>query len=699
MMTQPRTRILLEIGLIVIVAVVAARIYLDADPLTTLGGAEGEWLTSSAHHASTSLRTHGRIPLWQPYLARGEPSVEGAFSFILNPFSMVPSLIRGDAIGVRVSVVLHVILAGIGGWAIGWTLGLNTPARLLLGVLMLAKGNMPTLVGVGYFQLGVTQAYLPWLIAATLAIARWRNARTPVALLAITIALLWFGGNIYYILPGAIVCIVLGAALAIKRLPGRRFLTLRLDLHLLGRFALGAGIGAALMAATAIPIVINYNRMESHPDELLTNRYEQPLVVAVQLLRDDRTFASITWNENYHLQVVPTWYAAILFIVFPPFMRLFSRLPTRVDLRWTIWRTLVVVLLLAPFFLLWGTGTNPLMRWAITNLPGIGQWRTLSRLLTIVSLCLALIIGIRFDSLWRALVEKPRFAVGLRVLIGLVLAGITLAALSEPLTSYSRVAYLRRTESLTLTCLRDLRAHNPTAVLDSFTRDYHNVRDFLTQQVRFTHITADYRLAGQPSTLFDYDLRRNYARFLHSVYEPERDYWRERGYIDVQDSVHTPEGTPCLMEYPDALPYAFAASRDFLAGYVAPDDALGGPQFRGLKGSQVIALPHYVKDFDQIGLRVTSLPDDDTVVVVGDLAWTGWTVTVDGAPARLQSVGQLLGVVLPAGGAVYNVYFRYDPPLFKIGAAITLVTAAMLALWLLGVDRHLPWMTGRGVNP
>ena len=69
------------------------------------------------------------------------------------------------------------IYAGLGGWLLGYVLGFGSLARVFLGLMLIGKGNMQSMVSFGFFQLGVTQAYLAWVAAATIAIVRFPKTR------------------------------------------------------------------------------------------------------------------------------------------------------------------------------------------------------------------------------------------------------------------------------------------------------------------------------------------------------------------------------------------------------------------------------------------------------------------------------------------------------------------------------------------
>ncbi|MBK8022189.1 MAG: hypothetical protein IPK19_12350 [Chloroflexi bacterium] len=679
---------LLEILLIGLIAIYATRYYANPDPTIIQTGNEIEWLTIDINHFMTRLNETGRIPWWLPYMGQGQTSIDSPVASFFNPFNTVPVLIFGPQLGVRYIVIVHAILAGIGGWAIGKVMGFSLPARLLIGVLMLARGSMPSVAGAGYFQLGLTQAYLPWTVAAAIAVARYRHSRAPVVLLALTTVLLYFGGVLYYSLPSVIFTGALALAFSLQRVRRSR-IGVRLDLALIRRYVLALVMAGLLSAVTTLTVAANYSFIEGHPDEDPAAVYEPVTNIVTQLFTAERLYPDLTWSENYDLYTVPLWLVIVLFVVFPPFLRDFSR-PALPDLTR---RVLVVALILGLFFLFWGNGTNPIMRWANANLPWIGQWRVLSRLLTVVSLWLAVIVAVRFDSLWRAimldaqgrLTRTPFFAV-----IGAAIVGMGVLSVPDPLENYSRAIQVRRDGGVIDECVAWLDERYPEPIQAVHVRDSYVLTPFVREGVRFSHRNMSFIPSGMPPTIYPFDLRNHYSRFFIGWEVEDRAYWRERGYRLVQGSPEFRPGVPCLMEYRDALPYAFAMPVTAAVTHVPPEDPLPSAQTRGLTASDVIALPHVQHHNDVVRLTVQPLPDEAVVVVVSELAWRGWHVTINGGPAKLESFGQLLGVVLSSGDQPAQIEFRYDPPLLKIGAIVTLATAAVTALYLLRAERLIP---------
>ena len=81
---------------------------------------------------------------------------------------------------------------------------------------------------------------------------------------------------------------------------------------------------------------------------------------------------------------------------------------------------------------------------------------------------------------------------------------------------------------------------------------------------------------------------------------------------------------------------------------------------------------------DHTRLRVgTPTP---AVLVLADLHWPGWRVTVDGDERPLVRANYLFrGVALEPGQ--HTVEFRYAPDSFRVGAALSLGTAIVLAVF------------------
>jgi Bacterial membrane protein YfhO len=83
--------------------------------------------------------------------------------------------------------------------------------------------------------------------------------------------------------------------------------------------------------------------------------------------------------------------------------------------------------------------------------------------------------------------------------------------------------------------------------------------------------------------------------------------------------------------------------------------------------------------------RVVANVSADTggILVLTDLAYPGWTASLDGRPAALLTAdGFFRAVAVPAGS--HRVIFRYRPLSFYAGAAVSVAALALLLLWASG---------------
>lgn len=85
-----------------------------------------------------------------------------------------------------------------------------------------------------------------------------------------------------------------------------------------------------------------------------------------------------------------------------------------------------------------------------------------------------------------------------------------------------------------------------------------------------------------------------------------------------------------------------------------------------------------VTTYESEKISVTAKAQQNTILVLGEKYFQGWTATVDGKPADIYPVDHILrGVFLPPGE--HKVEFVFDPIPFKIGKWLTLASFALFA--------------------
>lgn len=732
---SPRTRrivvLLIEILVVVILTVWVYGPYIREDGTRMVAGRELEWLTSHLYQAAIGLRNEGYIPLWQPWLNYGEPLIDNPFSSVLNPLALLPTVVAGPVMGVRISVVLHALLAGLGGIYLGYILRMGLPARLLLAALLLAKGNMIAMIGDGYFQLGIAQAYFPWIIGGTIHTLRTKRLRTPVVLTAVMFTLMFFAGNIWYMLPmlmsmGLLAAFhtvsasahpqrlrwVLGAGLAI--LIGTAILLALFydgDLRPLVPVVLAAGVvffysgfslrqnnwaglkrvaligvfTVGLSAVLLLPIFFNQDHIGAHPNEIeagavvdLWRAAEQFVVGNVEsYYANDR----IGEAEFYYSYVVPMWFLAVLLLIAPPMEPFLSFGRRALPQGWRIWAAGVTMIVLCT---VWGAGGNPVVIWLYRNVPLLGQWRFVGRALAVASFWIAVLVALRVDYLWRLAADSawrrlrvdPFSLRGVQRYLLVGLLALSALAVYQVLATNARWSIMASVGYADNQCLDWLREQDPTGQYVVYREGYEAIYTFLDHRVRLHDIEADFLALPEPYTIGTVDMTTALPDLGLAWTDNVRLFLAENGFSIRTDSLAMFD-TYCWYDRPPTnLPYAFTIPVNTMeaATFIPTPD-------------QATAITAFNRGLDRIGLYAQANPSEPTVVTVQELAYPGWFVWVDDQPAKLESVGGFVGVVLPPGEGTHKVFFAYRPPLLYVGGVITIVTAIIAGAYLLGVDR------------
>jgi hypothetical protein len=93
-----------------------------------------------------------------------------------------------------------------------------------------------------------------------------------------------------------------------------------------------------------------------------------------------------------------------------------------------------------------------------------------------------------------------------------------------------------------------------------------------------------------------------------------------------------------------------------------------------------------VTEYGPNGVRVHTAADGDAWLVLSDTYYPGWTASVDGQPASVLR-GDVLFRVVPVPGGEHDVTLQFQPASVKIGAAISLVSLAIVVIGLLLAGR------------
>jgi hypothetical protein len=242
---------LFSLFLITAIAFLYGRVLLDFNPQMRLEGKEVEWTLEADVVAWRSLLEYGELPLWNPYWNAGRPLLADPFFHGLDPKMFIPQAIFGPLNGAKISLILSFVVMGIGGWWLGRVIGLGYFASLWLGLMLALNGHILSyFISVGSIGLGISYAYVVWVIAATLALRKEPSPRNTV-LFALSVALLFMGSNFYFF---AYTAIAMGVIVIGETLLGVVNPSARRDLRGFGiRVVQGGLFALALSAIVTLP--------------------------------------------------------------------------------------------------------------------------------------------------------------------------------------------------------------------------------------------------------------------------------------------------------------------------------------------------------------------------------------------------------------------------------------------------------------
>jgi hypothetical protein len=157
------------------------------------------------------------------------------------------------------------------------------------------------------------------------------------------------------------------------------------------------------------------------------------------------------------------------------------------------------------------------------------------------------------------------------------------------------------------------------------------------------------------------------------ILQPKYDFYSADGPTPPADAEPVGHlGTATIYRLPHSLPYAFTVERA----------ALGRADLGLLRADDV--RPLALDDPGPNRIAVSAEGGEASTLVVMSSWFPGWEVAVDGRPLRVRNVSGFLAADLEPG--LHQYEFRYSPPAFWLGLAITLLALAA-ALWLVAHDR------------
>lgn len=614
--------------------------------------------------AEIGLRRYGEIPLWNPYMLTGFPHVGDFVNHFWNPVSTLPVLIWGGINGMKVSIFISLVLAGIGQWLFAHIFGIRGPFRLWAALLFMLSGGLALLWRLGWYELLLGAVWFPWCFAS-LWWALHRQDRTSLVLATVCVAMvLTTGGGYYPVYLFVCLGILVGAALLSAR-RSERWAKLR-------RATAVIALSLGLLAVMLLPIIDSYRYTARDALPELEQRGSQPISYALV----NYIVAADDWFNVDILSKGSGWswfyigYLPIAALVFIPLLYSKAR-----------WRrpAISTLVLLTIVLLAWQANRYSPVKVIYEWIPSLYTFRFPNRLLIIATsplIALAglglqhlMLVGRRWSRGWRLTVtkkdEKGKAAgVSVRSVLYGVFIVIMVSALQDVYVINKGFAFAdQRLEAKSYTALNWLKNYDPGLYYTSLGGD----------AIYWDWVPAGYELE-MPIINFRYNRR---LVSMDTQRLPDAPFFASPKYLLALPEQPKPENAELVNQFdgvdlwylPDALPFAFSTEVNLqLSSGSLTEENVSSLAARYVGTNQVVVHGEPGNDGDQL------------VVLVSD--YPGWRLFVDGQPAEVQPVNNYLGATMREGAHTYSFIFR--PTKHYIGLAISLLTlAAMLVILLM----------------
>ncbi|NTU67730.1 MAG: YfhO family protein [Chlorobiaceae bacterium] len=171
----------------ILLMLLGALLYGKALLLLVVPGSPDSITPMALSRALDALRARtGAYPLWAPWSFSGMPTVE-AFSYLSGLYlpNLLFDLLRLDGVHTQ---WLHLVFAGMGGYALGKRLGLQDAPAFLAGSAFMLNPFMTAMFAFGHGSQLMTVAWMPWALWAALGLAG-RGKVSDAGILALVLGL------------------------------------------------------------------------------------------------------------------------------------------------------------------------------------------------------------------------------------------------------------------------------------------------------------------------------------------------------------------------------------------------------------------------------------------------------------------------------------------------------------------------------
>lgn len=608
--------------------------------------------------AEIGLWRYGEIPLWNPYMLAGFPHVGDFVNHFWNPVSTIPILLWGGINGMKVSIFLSFIIAGLGQWMFAHVIGLRPVFRLWSAVLFMLSGGLALLWRVGWYELLVGAAWFPWCFAFY-----WRALQQHslkfIFLTAIAIFLVISTGGGYYPVYLLVSLVVLTCVALIRVSSGERLNRIRTAASI-------AVVSAALSAVVILPYLhgFRYTVRDAAPDTF--QHFSQPIHYGLI----NYIVHTPDWFRANILGTASGWnwfYIGWLPIAALAFIPLAVSRSTR--LRWRMLTSGLLFLVLIMWFANQFSPFKQVYEW----IPFLYTFRFPNRLLIIATSPLLILSAQALEYAYRLsragvrnfkLVHTPSGKKPSNFAVHYLVAALWIVGLATTTRGVYEVnqqfAFIDQVlNPKPFAVLQWLKNYDPSTY-------YVNIGGGV---IYWDWTPAAYTLE-MPVLNFQYnrhlrsqDLQRRpsspfFARAKYQISLPDQPFPGNAQQLREFEGV--------LVWYiPDTLPYAFSVLPALIQEY-SP-----------LTVDQVTPLSVRINGPNQIIVRGAPQQEGEVLVALAS-DYPGWKLLIDGKPAEITPFNGYLGSRMLPGEHLYTFYFL--PAQFIVGAAISALTLIAMIL-------------------
>ena len=653
----PFTRFALEWLLIILIAYAyTASVLLNFDDQRLQQTGEHNESSTLPLLAEIGLSRYKEIPLWNPYMLTGYPHVGDMLGHFWNPISTIPIMLWGGINGMKVSIFLTFIVAGLGQWILAYVMGLRRIFRLWSSILFMISGGLALLWRVGWYELLLGAAWFPWCFALYLLALR-RHTWSSIFLVSAAVFMVISTGGGYYPIYLLVCMAVLFGVVCLQATPSERLRQIQTSV-------LVVLVGAALSAVVIVPYLSAYRLSGRDVSPDLTQYFSQPIQYGLMnyMIHTPEWFnANVLgtaggWNWFY-IGWLPVAGLALIPLTL-------SQSPRR---RWMIAISGILFLILIMWFANRFTPFKRIYDW----IPFLYQLRFPNRLLIIATSPLLILSGLALEQTYRLskiwvknlkLVHSPagkrrstlpaHYGVTLLWILGLL---STTKAVYDVNKSFAFIDQIMNPKPFA--ALRWLKSYDKSLY-------YVNIGGGI--------IYWDWTPAA-------YSLEVPMINFLYSRHLRTQELQRAEGspfIARAKYQISLPDQTPppnarqindfegvLVWEVPDVLPYAFSVQPSLIQ------------QYDKLATGQVASIKVKLNGSNQVIAQGTpSRPGDVLVVLMSE--YPGWKLLIDGKPAQVSPYNGYLGAKMLPGEHSYLFYFL--PTQFIIGASISGLTVILI---------------------